>query len=242
MIQIRPISRLTLGVLSGSVLLLAASQTSGQMRGDPYFLPYAPVVGDPVKGKEVADSKCAACHGPDGNSTDAQYPKLAGQDPTYLYWQIQAYRTGRRKSDVMAQIAGNLTDQEAADTASFYGFQAMKPDPVQSGDLVRAGQRIFYGGKYPMTPACVGCHNSPRIAGQPMAMGHMGRGMMGGGMMRNSVFAYAPYLDGQHAGYLVDQLKQFADRERTNPTMTLIVSGLTDSDRQALAAFLSGLP
>lgn len=242
MSRIRPVLHLTLAVLSAGGLLLAASQSSGQMRGGPFFQqPYAPVAGDAAKGKEVADAKCAACHGPDGNSTDAQYPKLAGQDPTYLYWQIQAYRTGQRKSDVMMQIAGDLTDAEAADTASFYGLQAIKPDPVQHGDLIRGGQRIFYGGKYPMTPACAGCHNSPRIAGTPMAMGPMRRGMMGG-TMRNSVFTYAPYLDGQHAGYLADQLKQFADGERSNPTMRLIASGLSDTDRQALAAFLSGLP
>jgi cytochrome c553 len=238
----RQMSRFAAGAVSVGVALFIASQAAGQMRANPFFQPFGPVVGDPAKGKDVADSKCAACHGPDGNSADAQYPKLAGQDPTYLYWQLQTYRRGQRKSDVMAQIAGDLTDAEAADTASFYGLQAVKPDQVQEGDLVRAGQRIFYGGKYPMTPPCVACHNSPRIAGMPMAMGRMGPGMIGGGMMRNGMFAYAPYLDGQHGIYLIDQLKKFASGERPNPTMSLVASSLSDTDRQALAAFLSGLP
>ena len=31
--------------------------------------------GDPIRGKPLAEAKCAACHGPDGNSPAAQAPK-----------------------------------------------------------------------------------------------------------------------------------------------------------------------
>src|SRR5438552_11738 len=39
---------------------------------------------------------CAACHGPNGNSTDPQYPILAGQTARYIFLELRDFKAGRR--------------------------------------------------------------------------------------------------------------------------------------------------
>ncbi|MDX1519377.1 MAG: c-type cytochrome, partial [Gammaproteobacteria bacterium] len=53
--------------------------------------------GDVNAGKEKAQT-CAACHGPDGNSTNPVWPKLAGQGEPYLIDQLQQFRDGKREN------------------------------------------------------------------------------------------------------------------------------------------------
>ena len=59
--------------------------------------PLAPAhAGDPEAGKRKA-IVCSACHGPDGNSINPLWPKLAGQHAAYLTKQMKAFRSGERK-------------------------------------------------------------------------------------------------------------------------------------------------
>src|SRR6185437_14343603 len=44
---------------------------------------------------------CGACHGMDGNSTDAQYPKLANQNEQYIVTQLMRFKTGVRQNAIM---------------------------------------------------------------------------------------------------------------------------------------------
>jgi cytochrome c553 len=53
--------------------------------------------------------------------------------------------------------------------------------------------------------------------------------------------ANAPRLSDQHAGYLEDQLRRFADGERQGTVMNGVATGLTETDRKAVAEYLSGL-
>ncbi|MCE9659709.1 MAG: cytochrome P460 family protein [Burkholderiales bacterium] len=55
---------------------------------------------------------CQACHGKEGISESAEIPNLAGQKQAYLVKQLQAFRGGTRKNDLMAAIAGQLGDDE----------------------------------------------------------------------------------------------------------------------------------
>ena len=41
---------------------------------------------------------CAACHGPDGNSTQPAMPSLAGQPAQFIATQLFRYREGNRKA------------------------------------------------------------------------------------------------------------------------------------------------
>ena len=59
-----------------------------------------------------ADAKaqvCAACHGPNGNSTNPQYPVLAGQNSRYIYLQLKDFKEGRRHDPQMDPMAAPLT-------------------------------------------------------------------------------------------------------------------------------------
>ncbi len=56
----------------------------------------------------------------------------------------------------------------------------------------------------------------------------------------NSVAGTWPILAGQHASYLVKQLRDFKSGKRTNPIMQSIAGSLGDADMQDIAAYYSG--
>ena len=90
--------------------------------------------GRVAEGEKLATA-CAACHGAQGNAPlDASYPKLGGQYYDYIAHSLQMYRDGQRSgsptADVMAAQAKNLTDQQIADLAAYFGAQ-----PTQLRDL-----------------------------------------------------------------------------------------------------------
>ena len=60
--------------------------------------------GDAAAGKEKA-KVCAACHGENGISAVADFPKLAGQHYDYLVRVMGDYKSGARKNAVMAGFA-----------------------------------------------------------------------------------------------------------------------------------------
>lgn len=201
-------------------------------------------IGDPGQGKRVAEAKCAACHGIDGNSPDPQFPKLAAQNPAYLYRQLWAFKDGTRTSDVMSGIVASLSDTDMADAASFYSRQARKLDTVKDVSLAATGERVFFNGM----PSCAMCHGSGGRRGMPM-MGMMGRGMMGHGMMGHGMMgmmgsgmADVPSLNGQHATYILDQLNRFARGERQGTVMNRVAPTLSETNKRAVAEFLSGTP
>jgi cytochrome c553 len=78
--------------------------------------------GNPEAGKEKS-RPCAACHGPDGNSTAGDFPRLAGQHYDYLLQTLKDYKTGARKNAIMAPLAANLTQRDVEDLAAFYSQQ-----------------------------------------------------------------------------------------------------------------------
>jgi cytochrome c553 len=72
-----------------------------------------------AKAKEV----CQACHGLDGNSASADYPKLAGQYPDYLAKALRDYQAGRRKNPIMGGMAAALTPKDIENVAAYYAAQ-----------------------------------------------------------------------------------------------------------------------
>lgn len=188
--------------------------------------------GNPERGSGVAKSKCTSCHGEDGNSTSLQFPKLAGQNPDYLYEQLQAFQAGARRSDIMSAIVATLSDTDLADVASFYAQQTIRPDRVKDKALASFGKSIFLNGAgRGRAPACAMCHNAAGGGSMPMMMGMMGRGMT----------ANVPNLNGQHAAYTVNQLTRFAAGERQGTVMGRVAASLSETDEKAVAEYLSGL-
>ena len=94
--------------------------------------------GDAAAGARLAETKnaktgqaCVDCHGAAGNAPiDPTYPKLGGQYYDYVAHALQMYRDGERKHALMASQAADLTDQQIADLAAYFGSQ-----PSQLRDL-----------------------------------------------------------------------------------------------------------
>jgi cytochrome c553 len=78
---------------------------------------------DLTSGQAKAKEICQACHGMDGNSTVADYPKLGGQYPDYLAKALRDYKSGARKNPIMAGFAGALTAQDIENLAAYYASQ-----------------------------------------------------------------------------------------------------------------------
>jgi cytochrome c553 len=78
--------------------------------------------GDYEAGK-AKSTTCAACHGADGVSTIASFPKLAGQNRDYLYHALKDYKSGKRKNPLMAGQVQNLSDADMTDLAMYFSMQ-----------------------------------------------------------------------------------------------------------------------
>lgn len=82
------------------------------------------------KGKATGQS-CIDCHGAEGNAPiDPTYPKLGGQYHDYIAHSLQMYRDGDREHPLMSQQAKELSDQEIANLAAYFGSR-----PSQLRDL-----------------------------------------------------------------------------------------------------------
>ena len=81
-----------------------------------------PVSGDVSAGKKKSEP-CQACHGPNGNSPDANFPRLAGQYEDYLIKALQDYKSGERNNPIMKGMADALSEQDQADLAAYYASQ-----------------------------------------------------------------------------------------------------------------------
>ncbi|MCE5232446.1 MAG: cytochrome c [Mizugakiibacter sp.] len=75
--------------------------------------------GNPDDGQKKA-AACFACHGADGNATDPQYPRLAGQYADYLEQALHEYKNGNRKNPIMVGFAATLSEQDIQDVAAYF--------------------------------------------------------------------------------------------------------------------------
>ena len=70
---------------------------------------------------------CQGCHGIDGYRMAFpevySVPKLGGQHPAYIIKALQAYKAGARNNVTMHAIASQLTEQDMATLAAYYGGQ-----------------------------------------------------------------------------------------------------------------------
>lgn len=216
---------------TGRLALLAALLVFGQS------LSAAETAAPAIKGSAEAGATkaiaCTACHGPNGNSVNPEWPRLAGQNAAYLREQIHAIKTNKRQVLVMAGLATALTDQDIADIAAY--FAAQTPVGLEAdATLWQAGAKLYRNGDLARgIPACMACHG-PAGKGNPAA-------------------GY-PALRAQHGVYTTKQLTDYAndarygkdDKGRTlgsaNATiMNTIASRLTAQDRSTLSAYLQGM-
>jgi cytochrome c553 len=99
--------------------------------------PVAYAGGDAAAGKAISSERCQACHGVDGNSSDPQYPRLAGQHADYLAHALRGYKSGARKNAIMAGFAAGLSEQDIKDVSAWFASQ----DGLTSPDLPNTVRR-----------------------------------------------------------------------------------------------------
>jgi cytochrome c553 len=81
-----------------------------------------PTSGNVAAGKEKSQS-CLGCHGDEGNSTDPNFPRLAGQYESYLVKALEDYKSGVRKNAIMNGIAEDLSEDDIRDISAYYASQ-----------------------------------------------------------------------------------------------------------------------
>ncbi|MEY2776883.1 MAG: hypothetical protein RLY30_981 [Pseudomonadota bacterium] len=72
---------------------------------------------------------CAMCHGSNGIAPMPSAPNLAGQQELYLSEQLKAYRSGRRKHEVMGVISKPLTDEDIENLSAWYASIRIQVEP-----------------------------------------------------------------------------------------------------------------
>ena len=78
--------------------------------------------GDPAAG-QTKSMVCSACHGADGNSSNSDYPSLAGQVPGYIAQQLANFKSGIRINTIMGGMAQTLTEEDMANLDAWYSSQ-----------------------------------------------------------------------------------------------------------------------
>ena len=175
---------------------------------------------------------CTACHGPNGNSANPEWPRLAGQSAVYIAEQLKLFKAEVRANPVMMPMAAGLSDQDVDDVAVYYQaqtLQGLEADP----SYWKAGEALYNrGDRARNIPACAACH------------GPGGRG--------NLVAGY-PALRAQQSVYVVKQLNDYATGARypgaKNPAqpsrngamMLTIAKRLTAEDIRNVASYVQGL-
>ncbi|WMP16267.1 c-type cytochrome [Thiothrix lacustris] len=179
--------------------------------------------GGNAEAGKTKSATCAACHGADGNSTNPEWPKLAGQHPSYILKQLMNFKNDERVNPSMTPMAKPLSDADMADLAAYFSSQTRKLGEADQTKVV-LGEQVYKGGNNATgVAACAACHG-PTGAGNPAAN--------------------FPSLNGQHVTYIKNQLYNFRKGERANDAgkmMRNIASGMTDAEIDAVAEYISGL-
>ncbi|MGY8840375.1 c-type cytochrome [Candidatus Njordibacter sp. Uisw_039] len=166
---------------------------------------------------------CGGCHGVDGNSMIPSFPKLAGQGELYLTKQLIDIRDGARSVPQMSGILTGRTDQDLADLAAYYSAQKVTIGATDP-ELLDLGRQIYRAGIAAKgVAACSACH-SPTGAGNAQAA--------------------FPALSGQHADYVIAQLKAYRTETRTNGQammMQQVAALMSDKEIEAVASYVQGL-
>ncbi len=157
---------------------------------------------------------CAACHGPDGNSTNPQVPSIAGQPKLFIETQLVLFREELRKSEQMAPVVKGLKDAEIVKLAEHFSklpARVMESGAPDASAMKRGAERA-------KVLRCNVCHLSD-FTGQ------------------NQI----PRLAGQREAYLEAEMRAYRDGKRTggDTIMAAALYGVSDADIKALAHYLS---
>ncbi|MGZ5029694.1 MAG: c-type cytochrome [Methylobacter sp.] len=189
-------------------------------------------------GKEKSAS-CSSCHGDDGNSMVATFPKLAQQHSSYLAQQLHAFKDGTRNDPMMSPMAKSLSDDDIADISAYYAAQKVSENALpalppadedekpagKKGDIqavIAQGSDLYRNGNLQSeVSACIACHGPFGEGNKPASF---------------------PALKSQHADYLIKALSDFKSGSRSNNPdniMHMIAKKMTDEEIQAVSYRIS---
>jgi len=187
---------------------------------------HALAAGDATAGAQKIVT-CTACHGPNGNSMNPVWPKLAGQHADYLLKQLHDFKSGTRSNPTMSPMTAPLSDQDMEDIAAYFSNQTRQETPVAASveaKTIQLGETLYRAGVAKSgLPACMACHG-PGAAGNPAAN--------------------YPALAGQHAAYTAAQLQAFKTEARKNDANNMMrdVAGkLSNEEIEAVSQYIQGL-
>ncbi len=185
-------------------------------------LPAAPVLADMIDTSGMQPWEvCGLCHSLDGISPMSRFPKLAAQRKAYIEKQFADFHTGQRENDrgQMQAITSEVDLEDLPSIAAYFSALPSPPAvPVEGVANTGDAEAIFENGRSGI-PACLSCHGTAD-PGMPLA----------------------PWLEAQHADYLIKQLTDFREGNRTNDpegVMQAIAAQLSDEDISDLAAFIA---
>src|ERR1700733_799059 len=166
---------------------------------------------------------CQACHGANGNSTNPEWPSLAGLGADYIAEQLKNFKDGKRTNAVMAPNAAALSADDMADLGAYFASlpnTGLEADP----SYWQAGEKLYRGGDPARAiPACMACHGPTARGNEP---------------------AKFPALRGQQSVYVTKQLNDYASGARTtgpNGIMETIAKRLSAEDIRNLASYVQGM-
>jgi len=135
-------------------------------------------------------NQCFACHGVNGVSVNPDFPSLAGQSKVYIIKQLKAFKSGERKSPIMAPMVSGLNDDDIKAVADYFsskkagggeeiakGYEGA-PSGIDASAVTKAvkttgvslSDEDFESSKKIYFQRCAGCHGVLRkgATGKPL--------------------------------------------------------------------------
>lgn len=170
------------------------------------------LAADAARGEKLSQT-CLGCHGAPGLRNPGpvyNIPMVGGQHAQYIISALQAYKDKTREHGTMQAQAANLSDQDMADIAAFFGAMEGNSRPSKvNAQSAKLGQE--------KSAACAACH-----------------GANGDG--DNETY---PKLAGQYQSYLAQALKDYRSGDRENAIMAGFAATLKINDIEDLAAWFA---
>lgn len=208
-------------------LFLTAAAIAGLLAGCSNVERSRDTANPDVSGDTLALQVCSNCHGRTGNSVSPNFPNLAAQQQGYLAAQLHGFKGHTREDpagfEYMWGLSHRLTDKQIQELATHFAGMKLEQRPIEGKpERIAAGKPIFAGGiPEKGVPPCSSCHGADGLGN-----------------------AEAPRIAGQHADYLVKQLKVFqsSNQRPAGVVMKAVAHELTVQNIDNVAAYLQALP
>ena len=219
----------------------------------------------PARAHHLAVTWCSACHGPGGKSVAPTFPILAGQSDEYIVTQLQSFHNLTQDEKIATHetmfetwiynITGWRKPYSSYAHSDDYKYDNAPRNEERAWDFMKGVARDLdeptmkaLAEYYSKQPPAAG-----RVAGDAAAIdrgktlyteGDAGKGLIAC-QMCHGPDAHGqgpiPRLAGQHADYVVVQLKAIQSGQRSVDQMQAIIANLDEGDLKAVAAYVQSL-